>query len=100
MLKYIFENNIITHVIHFAAQSHVQDSFTDSIKYTEDNILGTPNLLEVNRLFNKNLLKFIHVSTDEVYGESMFDLNEQHKTEQSILCPTNPYAASKAGLKC
>uniref|UniRef100_A0A6C0J7M5 Uncharacterized protein n=1 Tax=viral metagenome TaxID=1070528 RepID=A0A6C0J7M5_9ZZZZ len=30
----------------------------------------------------------------------MFDLNEQHKTEQSILCPTNPYAASKAGLKC
>ena len=91
LLKYIFENNIITHIIHFAAQSHVQDSFTDSIKYTEDNILGTHNLLEVNRLFNKNLLKFIHVSTDEVYGESMLDLNEQHKTEQSILCPTIPY---------
>ena len=44
--------NKVTHVIHFAAQSHVQDSFTDSLKYTQDNILGTHNLLEVNRLFN------------------------------------------------
>ena len=41
----------------------------------------------------------IHVSTDEVYGESMNETNEQHKTEQSILCPTNPYAATKAGAE-
>ena len=41
--------------------------------------------------------RFIHVSTDEVYGESMLDVNENHKTEHSILCPTNPYATQKAG---
>tara|TARA_Y100000389_G_C17269720_1_gene417325 strand:- start:202 stop:783 length:582 start_codon:yes stop_codon:yes gene_type:complete len=39
------------------------------------------------------------VSTDEVYGESMLNINEQSKTEQSILCPTNPYAATKAGAE-
>ena len=99
LLKYIFQKNEISHVIHFAAQSHVQNSFEDSIQYTMDNILGTHNLLEVNRKYNKNLIKFIHVSTDEVYGESMLDINENHKTEQSILCPTNPYAATKASAE-
>jgi dTDP-glucose 4,6-dehydratase len=99
LLKYIFQTTVITHVIHFAAQSHVQDSFTDSLRYTQDNIVGTHNLLEVNRLYNKSLVKFIHVSTDEVYGESMLDVEESHKTEQSILCPTNPYAATKAGAE-
>ena len=99
LLKYIFERNTISHIIHFAAQSHVQTSFSDSLNYTEDNIMGTHNLLEINRLYNPFLKKFIHVSTDEVYGESMFSLDEQHKTEQSILCPTNPYAATKAGAE-
>ena len=88
----------ITHVIHFAAQSHVQNSFEDSIKFTHDNILGTHTLLECSRKYGK-LVKFIHVSTDEVYGESMNSVEEQHKTEQSILCPTNPYAATKAGAE-
>ena len=99
LLKYIFNSNSISHIIHFAAQSHVQNSFDDSIQYTKDNILGTHNLLEVNRLYNKNLKKFIHVSTDEVYGESMLSMNETKKTEQSILCPTNPYAATKASAE-
>tara|TARA_R110002073_G_scaffold217844_3_gene378130 strand:+ start:8281 stop:9963 length:1683 start_codon:yes stop_codon:yes gene_type:complete len=99
LLKYIFECNPITHIIHFAAQSHVQNSFTDSIQYTKDNVLGTHNLLEVTRLFCPTLERFIHCSTDEVYGESMLDIDEQHKTEQSILCPTNPYAASKAAAE-
>ena len=99
LLKYIFMNNNISHIIHFAAQSHVQNSFTDSLNYTNDNIVGTHNLLEINRLYNKYLKKFIHVSTDEVYGESMLNVDEQHKTEQSILCPTNPYAATKAAAE-
>ena len=99
LLKYIFNSNSISHIIHFAAQSHVQNSFDDSIQYTKDNILGTHNLLEVNRLYNKNLKKFIHVSTDEVYGESMLSMDETKKTEQSILCPTNPYAATKASAE-
>ena len=99
LLKYIFETNSITHIIHFAAQSHVQNSFTDSIQYTKDNVLGTHNLLEVSRLYCKTLERFIHCSTDEVYGESMLDVDEKHKTEHSVLCPTNPYAASKAAAE-
>ncbi len=95
--KTLKEENI-THIIHFAAQSHVQDSFSDALKYTNDNILGTHNLLEASRLYGK-IQRFIHVSTDEVYGESMNVVNENHKTEHSILCPTNPYAATKAGAE-
>ena len=87
-----------THIVHFAAQSHVQNSFSSPLQYTTDNIVGTHTLLEATRLYGK-IEKFIHVSTDEVYGESMLDVNEAHKTEHSILCPTNPYAATKAGAE-
>jgi dTDP-glucose 4,6-dehydratase len=99
LLNYIFKTIPITHVVHFAAQSHVQNSFTDALQYTQDNILGTHNLLEAVRIHCQTLQKFIHVSTDEVYGESMLSMDEQHKTEQTVLCPTNPYAATKAGAE-
>ena len=89
----------ITHVVHFAAQSHVQSSFTDSLNYTQDNVVGTHNLLEAMRLHNPHLRKFIHVSTDEVYGESMLGDGARRKTEQTVLCPTNPYAATKAAAE-
>ena len=99
LLNYIFQINPITHIVHFAAQSHVQTSFTDAIQYTQDNVLGTHHLLEASRLYCPTLQKFIHVSTDEVYGESMLSSDEKHKTEQTVLCPTNPYAATKAGAE-
>jgi dTDP-glucose 4,6-dehydratase len=99
LLESIFKTHRITHVMHFAAQSHVQNSFDDSLKFTQDNILGTHTLLEACRLYNPLIQKFVHVSTDEVYGESMNYVYEEHKTEQSILCPTNPYAATKAGAE-
>jgi dTDP-glucose 4,6-dehydratase len=98
LINHILKTYSIDKVIHFAAQSHVQNSFDDSLQYTQDNILGTHILLECCRHYGK-LERFIHVSTDEVYGESMNTLNEQSKTEQSILCPTNPYAATKAGAE-
>ena len=98
LVKSVLIQHKITHVIHFAAQSHVQNSFEDSLKFTNDNILGTHVLLEACRKYG-NLVKFIHVSTDEVYGESMNTIEETHKTEHSILCPTNPYAATKAGAE-
>ena len=88
----------ITHVIHFAAQSHVQNSFENALDFTYDNILGTHVLLETARLYNK-LELFIHISTDEVYGESLLSKDEAQKNEQTILCPTNPYAATKAGAE-
>jgi len=50
------------------AQTHVDTSFGNSILFTESNIFGTHCLLEASRIYNK-LRKFIHISTDEVYGE-------------------------------
>lgn len=98
LISNILKKYNITHIIHYAAQSHVQNSFEDSIKFTHDNILGTHTLLECCRKYG-NIQKFIHVSTDEVYGESMNTVDEKHKTEHSILCPTNPYAGTKAGAE-
>jgi dTDP-glucose 4,6-dehydratase len=99
LVRYAIENHEITHIIHFAAQSHVQNSFEDSIQFTKDNIVGTHTLLEICKRYGK-IEKFIHVSTDEVYGESMLDDKDtDKKTEHSVLCPTNPYAATKAGAE-
>lgn len=98
LVKLILVEHEITHIIHFAAQSHVQNSFDDSMQFTQDNIVGTHTLLEASRLYGK-IERFIHVSTDEVYGESMLSEDEAHKTEHSVLCPSNPYAATKAGAE-
>jgi len=84
-------------VVHFAAQSHVQNSFDDSLVYTRDNVFGTHSLLEACRKYG-NISRFIHISTDEVYGESsLADSNK--KNEMDVLCPTNPYAATKAAAE-
>lgn len=84
--------------MHFAAQSHVDNSFSNSLQYTHDNILGTHTLLEAARLY-KNIKLFVHVSTDEVYGESKIGDNSTMKDESSLLNPTNPYAATKVGAE-
>ena len=96
LIKYILKTENITHIIHFAAQSHVDNSFENSLQYTFDNVKGTHTLLEAVRQVNKDIL-FLHFSTDEVYGESK--INEDAKTETSLLSPTNPYAASKAAAE-
>jgi dTDP-glucose 4,6-dehydratase len=85
-------------VIHFAAQSHVQNSFDNALQYTHDNVVGTHTLLEACRKYG-NIKRFIHISTDEVYGESMLSEDEEKKHEGSVLCPTNPYAATKAAAE-
>ena len=69
LIKYLLKEEKITHIIHFAAQSHVDNSFDNSLQYTEDNVKGTHTLLEAVRVINKDIL-FFHFSTDEVYGES------------------------------
>jgi dTDP-glucose 4,6-dehydratase len=98
LVRKILTDYKIIHIIHFAAQSHVDNSFSLPLQYTYDNVQGTHTLLEEVRVYNR-IERFIHVSTDEVYGESMIEIDEAHKTEQSVLCPTNPYAASKAGAE-
>jgi len=98
LVRHVLQAYNIDTVIHFAAQSHVQNSFEDSLQYTNDNVVGTHTLLECARRYGK-IERFVHISTDEVYGESMLDENEDKKNEESILCPTNPYAASKAAAE-
>lgn len=89
-------------VVHFAAQSHVDISFVDALLFTEDNIVATHMLLESCKYAQEHkwidLKRFIHISTDEVYGDSSLNIPEC-KIETSILNPTNPYAASKAAAE-
>lgn len=94
LIKNILKEYKITHIVHFAAQSHVDNSFSNSLQYTYDNVKGTHTLLEAIKNINRNII-MLHFSTDEVYGET--DNNEMD--ESSILCPTNPYSASKAAAE-
>jgi dTDP-glucose 4,6-dehydratase len=96
LLDQILNQYNINFVIHFAAQSSVEKSFTeDSVQFSIDNVVGTHTLLESCRLYNK-LLKFIYISTDEVYGQSDTSFYDM-KYETSLLKPTNPYSATKSG---
>ncbi|AEO68920.1 uncharacterized protein THITE_2118740 [Thermothielavioides terrestris NRRL 8126] len=82
-------------IFHFAAQSHVDLSFGNSYTFTHTNVYGTHVLLESAK--KVGIKRFIHVSTDEVYGEVKDD--DDDLLESSILAPTNPYAASKAAAE-
>ena len=86
-LNNILEENNINYVVHFAAQSHVCTSFTNPLQYTNDNILGTHNLIEACKKYGK-LKKFIHISTDEVYGSSVSQKNRTiyFVSNKSICC--------------
>jgi dTDP-glucose 4,6-dehydratase len=79
-------------VVHFAAESHVDRSIADAREFIHTNVLGTYTLLDAAR--RCGVERFLHVSTDEVYG-SMHAGESAH--EQSLLQPNSPYAASKAG---
>jgi len=89
--KKIIKENNITHIVHFAAESHVDNSISDPRRFVESNILGTFNLLEIIRDFPE--IRFHHISTDEVYGS----LGDEGKfTEITAYAPNSPYSASKA----
>jgi dTDP-glucose 4,6-dehydratase len=99
LLRTLFETYTIEYIVHFAAQTHVDNSFDNSIHYTIDNILGTHQLLESCRLYGRgNIKRFIHMSTDEVYGE-LSTIHCKDSDETALLNPTNPYAATKAGAE-
>jgi dTDP-glucose 4,6-dehydratase len=94
-IRHIFKDFEPDVVIHFAAQSFVDLSFDLAYQFTKDNVLGTQVLLEVMKDC-KYIKKFIHISTDEVYGE-VGPLTTSD--ENSPLNPSNPYAASKAAAE-
>lgn len=80
----------VDQIIHFAAESHVDRSIESSSEFIRTNVLGTNTLL--NALRKRPEAKFLHVSTDEVYGS----INEGSWTEDFPLAPNSPYSASKA----
>ncbi|WP_394224084.1 dTDP-glucose 4,6-dehydratase [Priestia aryabhattai] len=79
-------------IVHFAAESHVDNSIQSADKFIQTNIVGTYYLL--NQLIKGYAKKMIHISTDEVYGT--LNSTQQPFTEQSPLLPNNPYSATKA----
>ncbi len=81
-------------VIHFAAESHVDRSISDPTRFLQSNVIGTFNLLEAAR--NGKVRKFIHISTDEVYGPAPPTETFQENTP---LNPSSPYSASKAAAE-
>jgi len=83
-------------IFHFAAQSHVDNSFGDALSFTMDNTHATHVLVEACRKHIPDV-EFIHFSTDEVYGESKTDV--PFTEEEGVLRPTNPYSASKAAAE-
>ena len=89
-IETIFERHDIKTVFHFAAESHVDNSIKDCSEFIRTNIVGTVNLL--NASLKHNVEKFMHISTDEVYGS----IENGSFTEKTNYDPRNPYSASKA----
>lgn len=81
----------VDHVVHFAAESHVDRSIEDGSVFIRTNVFGTYTLLE--SAMKHGIMKFIHVSTDEVYGS----IEEGSFKETDRLTPSSPYSSSKAG---
>lgn len=91
----ILEKRKIDYVFHLAAQSHVDNSFNNSLQFSRDNVYATHSLLEACKEY-RQIKRFIHISTDEVYGET---LQLTPFSENELPNPTNPYAATKVGAE-
>ena len=95
LLLDLFRTHRFDHVIHMAAQTHVDTSFQTALQFTLDNVVGTHTLLEVIREVG-GVKRFMYVSTDEVYGSTS---QTEPNTVDSLLDPSNPYAATKAAAE-
>ena len=93
----VFDKYSIDHVVHLAAESHVDRSIKDPFSFAKTNVLGTLTLLQVAKekwAGNYEGKRFYHVSTDEVYGS--LDFGDPMFTETNRYDPHSPYSASKA----
>lgn len=93
LVDYLLRSEQVDTILHFAAATHVDNSFHSSITFTGNNVMGTHVLLECAREYG-GIRKFVHVSTDEVYGG---ETNEE--SEEAVMAPTNPYACTKAAAE-
>jgi dTDP-glucose 4,6-dehydratase len=91
-LREVYTKYNPTDIIHFAAESHVDNSIRNPRLFTEVNVLGTQNLLDLHREFGMS--RFHYISTDEVYGDIP---DSGYFTEETHIEPSSPYSASKAG---
>jgi len=98
LVEKIWDEHKVTEVVHFAAESHVDRSIQDSGPFIVTNVIGTQVLLDVAKA--RGVEKFLHVSTDEVYGTLPEDRPEVKFTEETPLQPNSPYSASKAASDC
>ena len=96
LVEHLIQKYSFDAVFHFAAQSHVDNSFENALSFTMDNTHATHVLIEACRRHIPNV-EFIHFSTDEVYGESKTDI--PFTEAEGVLRPTNPYSASKAAAE-
>jgi dTDP-glucose 4,6-dehydratase len=96
LVEHLIKLHSFDAVFHFAAQSHVDNSFENALSFTMDNTHATHVLVEACRRHIPDA-EFIHFSTDEVYGESKTDV--PFTEEEGVLRPTNPYSASKAAAE-
>ena len=98
LVKHLFNEHQFDAVVHFAAESHVDRSIEGPAEFIQTNVLGTFNLLEQSRLhfqhLNNDNFRFLHISTDEVYGSLG---NHGKFLETTPYDPSSPYSASKAG---
>lgn len=101
-LRRLFSKHAPNAVIHLAAESHVDRSINGPLDFIQTNVVGTANLLETSREYwstldsdAKSAFRFLHVSTDEVFGDLGPD--EPPFSESSGYKPSSPYSASKAG---
>jgi dTDP-glucose 4,6-dehydratase len=92
-LEEIFKNSNFDRVVHFAAESHVDNSISNPNIFLETNIFGTQNLIEMSVKYG--VTEFLHVSTDEVYGS----LKSGFASEVDAFNPASPYSASKAAAE-
>lgn len=89
-IESIFEREKPQIIVNFAASTHVDRSIVDAAPFIDTNVKGTQVLLDASRKYK--IKKFIHISTDEIYGE----IKKGKFTEKSPLAPNSPYSASKA----
>ena len=92
-IENLFKKSNFEKVIHFAAESHVDNSISNPRIFLETNIFGTQNLLEMSIKYKVS--EFLHVSTDEVYGS----LSEGFAREENAFNPASAYSASKASAE-
>lgn len=100
-IDYLFQNNQFDAVVHFAAETHVDRSIKEPMRFVQTNVMGTANLLSNSLNYWEHLdrkakkaFRFLHISTDEVFGS--LSKNDPPFSETTPYAPNSPYAASKA----